>query len=295
MERPPKKYVCEKCGYLGDTAEHEGCDYLACSTGEQLYIDHLERELALLKASLAWTTGEQLCIDQLERELALLKASPASAPEGFTMSEPTILPDGSGFGTMSFPLPKDRWIYKEREYEDGAIEPNDLPVPILTHSFRRQVIAAIRYAVRSATNCGKEDDFDPDALVQNAVYALCGPYGKAAPTPPVSESVDPVMTKEELIAAAESIGMRFPGASIPPVSEDRWLPIETAPKDEFVLLAGPSGYTTIETVFSTGRMCSDYHVGRWIDHANDDLTDWGFEPTHWRPLPKAPTMQEDKP
>ena len=103
------------------------------------------------------------------------------------------------------------------------------------------------------------------------------------------------MTKEELIAAAESIGMRFPGASIPPVSEDRWLPIETAPKDEFVLLAGPSGYTTIETVFSTGRMCSDYHVGSWIDHANDDLTDWGFEPTHWMPLPKAPTMQEDKP
>ena len=43
----------------------------------------------------------------------------------------------------------------------------------------------------------------------------------AAPTPPVSEGVDPVMTKEELIAAAESIGMRFPGASIPPVSEDR--------------------------------------------------------------------------
>ena len=83
-------------------------------------------------------------------------------------------------------------------------------------------------------------------------------------------------------------------APTPPVPEDRWLPIETSPKDEFVLLAGPSGYTTIETVFATGRMCSDYHVGRWIDHANDDLTDWGFEPTHWRPLPKAPAMQEDK-
>lgn len=103
------------------------------------------------------------------------------------LSAPTILPDGSGFGILSLPLPKDHWIYKEREYEDGAIEPNDLPAPILTHSFRRQVIAAIRYAVRGATNCGKEDDFDPDALVQNAVYALCGPYGAAAPTPPVSE------------------------------------------------------------------------------------------------------------
>ena len=115
------------------------------------------------------------------------RASPASVPEGFTMSEPAILPDGSGFGTMSFPLPKDHWIYKEREYEDGAIEPNDLPAPILTHNLRQQVIAAIRYAVRSATSCGKEDDFDPDALVQNAVYALCGPYGSSAPTPPVSE------------------------------------------------------------------------------------------------------------
>ena len=51
MERPPKKYVCEKCGYLGDTSEHEGCNYLAWATGEQLYIDHLEAELAALRAS----------------------------------------------------------------------------------------------------------------------------------------------------------------------------------------------------------------------------------------------------
>ena len=62
MERPPKKYVCEKCGYLGDTSEHEGCDYLA------------------------WTTGEQLYIDQLEAEIAKLRASPASAPEGWKHS-----------------------------------------------------------------------------------------------------------------------------------------------------------------------------------------------------------------
>lgn len=137
------------------------------------------------------------------------RASPASAPEGFTMSEPTILPDGSGFGTMSFPLPKDHWIYKEREYEDGAIEPNDLPAPILTHSFRRQVIAAIRYAVRSATNCGKEDNFDPDALVQNAVYALCGPYGKAAPTP-TSVYRNKLELYGELLCA---VANKFPGES----------------------------------------------------------------------------------
>ena len=115
------------------------------------------------------------------------RASPASVLEGMKLSDPTILPDGSGFGILSLPLPKDHWLYAEREYEEGAIEPKDLPEPILTHTLRQQVINAIRYAVRSATNCGKEDDFDPDALVQNAVYALCGPYGAAAPTPPVSE------------------------------------------------------------------------------------------------------------
>ena len=115
------------------------------------------------------------------------RASPASVPEGLELSAPTILPDGSGFGILSLPLPKDHWLYAEREYEEGALEPKDLPAPILTHALRQQVIDAIRYAVRSATNCGKEDDFDPDALVQNAVYALCGPYGAAAPTPPVSE------------------------------------------------------------------------------------------------------------
>lgn len=27
---------------------------------------------------------------------------------------------------------------------------------------------------------------------------------------------------------------------------------------------------------------------------SDEHTGWGFEPTHWRPLPKAPAMQEDK-
>ena len=177
MERP-KKYVCEKCGYLGDTPDHEGCDYLAWITGEQLYIDRLE--------------------------LAALRASPASAPKGFAL------------------------------------------VPVVpTHA-----ILDVMF------NAGIDRHDGDLTILYRAILA-------AAPAPPVSE--------------------------------DRWLPIETAPKDEFVLLAGPSGYTTIETVFATGRMCSDYHVGRWIDHANDDLTDWGFEPTHWIPLPKAPTMQEDKP
>ena len=88
----------------------------------------------------------------------------------------TILPDGSAFAVASYPLPKSHWLYADREYDEGAEEPKELPAPILTHAQRDTVVAAIRYAIRGATMCGKEDDFDPDALVQNAVYALCGPF-----------------------------------------------------------------------------------------------------------------------
>lgn len=91
-------------------------------------------------------------------------------------SHVTVLPDGSAYGVMSFPLPEDHWLYAPREYSEGAYEPQELPQPILTHALRAQVVAAIRYAVRGATMCGTEADFDPDALVQNAVYALCGPF-----------------------------------------------------------------------------------------------------------------------
>ena len=196
MERPPKKYVCEKCGYLGDTSEHEGCDYLA------------------------WTTGEQLYIDHLERELALLKASPASA----SVAAPDYRIADRGF----------RWDAENRQH-----------IPQLLIEF----------------------------------------------TPvPANDPNDSKGWKDR-----DSLAAMLAAAPTPPSTEDRWQPIATAPKNEFVLLAGPSGSTSIETVFATGRMCSDYHVGCWIDHANDDLTDWGFEPTHWRPLPKAPAMQEDKP
>ena len=135
------------------------------------------------------------------------RASPASVPGGMELSAPTILLDGSGFGILSLPLPKDHWLYAEREYEEDAVEPKDLPAPILTHALRQQVIDALRYAVRSATNCGKETDFDPDALVQNAVYALCGPYGAAVPTPPVSEDrKDAEQVKDRLMSLVEEYG-----------------------------------------------------------------------------------------
>ena len=105
-------------------------------------------------------------------------------------SHTVVLPDGSAFGVVSFPLSKDHWLYADRAYEDGADQPKELPAPILNHGSRETVVAAARYAVRGATNCGKEPDFDPDALVQNMVYALCGPYGGAFVQPPEA-SIDP--------------------------------------------------------------------------------------------------------
>jgi len=77
---------------------------------------------------------------------------------------------------FSYPLPKQHWLYAEREYREGELEPTELPKPILNRRADGEaIIAAVRYAIRGATNCGKEIDFDPDALVLNVLYALCGP------------------------------------------------------------------------------------------------------------------------
>lgn len=89
----------------------------------------------------------------------------------------TVLPDGSGFFTASFPLPKDHWLYAPRceEWDDERDESADCPLPILANDQREAVVAAMRWAIRGATMRGQDMDFDPDALVLNAAYALCGP------------------------------------------------------------------------------------------------------------------------
>lgn len=90
------------------------------------------------------------------------------------------LPDGSGFSIASLPLPKDHWLLRPRteEWDDERDEPADLPHPILTRELAPQVMDALKYAIRAATMCGKEMDFDPDALALDAVYALCGPVNR---------------------------------------------------------------------------------------------------------------------
>ena len=115
----------------------------------------------------------------------------------------TVLPDGSAFAVASLPLPTDHWLYAPHEYRDGEVEPVELPAPILNHQAHGETVrAAIRYAIRGATMCSKDVDFDPDALVQNAMYALCGPFGgnalaalaqQAQPQPAV-----PVVSDEQI-------------------------------------------------------------------------------------------------
>ncbi len=87
------------------------------------------------------------------------------------------LPDGSGAFVASFPLPKTHWIFVE-----GRSEP---PMPFMIDSWKRnqyadQIKAAARHAIRASTMNGREMDFDPDAMVQNMIVALIGPWPATA-------------------------------------------------------------------------------------------------------------------
>jgi hypothetical protein len=108
------------------------------------------------------------------------------------------LPDGSGFATMSMPLPKTHWIYQKGP--DGYSMPPPMPFRMGgDHHLRLQMSDKIReaakYAVRGATMHGQENDFDPDALLQNLIVGLFGyhtadglsgeSWGNPDPVPPL--------------------------------------------------------------------------------------------------------------
>lgn len=83
-----------------------------------------------------------------------------------------VLPDGSAFATVSFPLPEDHWLYQ-------AYGPPPMGLRCGTKNLLRReltslVTEAAKYAVVGATMRGKDTDFDPDALVQNMVVGLLG-------------------------------------------------------------------------------------------------------------------------
>lgn len=90
------------------------------------------------------------------------------------IEEAAVLPDGSGFAVASMPLPKDHWLYKQ-EHDNAP------PIPMLmgkSHPEREKYENALReagkYAIRAATMHGQDDDFDPDALIQNLIVGFLG-------------------------------------------------------------------------------------------------------------------------
>ena len=87
------------------------------------------------------------------------------------------LPDGSGCFTASMPLPKNHWIYSET-----LVYPRVLPLILRESPMLKTLIReAVMEGVKCATSSGTDMDFDPDALVQAAIYHLYGPSGQVFP------------------------------------------------------------------------------------------------------------------
>src|SRR5687767_4976642 len=84
----------------------------------------------------------------------------------------TILPDGSAFLTASYPLPKDHWLYSG--HDNVPPMPMKIGLSAERTELVQQVAKAARYAIRTSTMNGKEQDFDPDAMVQNMIIGLLG-------------------------------------------------------------------------------------------------------------------------
>jgi hypothetical protein len=94
--------------------------------------------------------------------------------------------------------------------------------------------------------------------------------------------VEAVNTESQIRQALVNMGWTPPG----PAPYEPWN-TDLPPDGVFVLVKCPSGYTTAPWVYTTARICSDYHAGRWITASNDDLSDGGLYPIGWRHIPQG--------
>jgi hypothetical protein len=91
------------------------------------------------------------------------------------MSDLIVKPDGTASGVMTFPLPADHWLFRQtEEYEYPPMKMRTGTKDPDREKLKEIITEAGRYAVRAATMNGKEDDFDPDALVRNIVIGMLG-------------------------------------------------------------------------------------------------------------------------
>jgi len=99
---------------------------------------------------------------------------------GGTIKEVGPLPDGSGFAIMSMPLPENHWIYQGDKLGDGTVVSGEPPAPFrMGKNDLRDTLANVirevgKYTIKASTMCGKDMDFDPDAMLQNLVVGFLG-------------------------------------------------------------------------------------------------------------------------
>lgn len=89
-----------------------------------------------------------------------------------SINEVTVLPDGSGFATVSYPLPTNHWLTAEHENVPGM--PFRIGVGPQRDLLAEDIRIAAKYAIRASTMNGKVMDFDPDAMVLNMIIGLLG-------------------------------------------------------------------------------------------------------------------------
>lgn len=93
-----------------------------------------------------------------------------------TIEEVGILPDGSGFALMSFKLPDDHWLYDQVLLQNPPMKMRMGSDDPRRKMWEELISEGVMYGIKAATMNGKEDDFDPDALVRNVLIALFGYY-----------------------------------------------------------------------------------------------------------------------
>ena len=81
-------------------------------------------------------------------------------------------PEGHIAMVVSFPLPKNHWIFQEHKEPPAPLDMVSIEERMLLESKFKDVI---KYAVR-ATIGSKDMDFDPDAMIQNFMVGMFGYY-----------------------------------------------------------------------------------------------------------------------
>jgi len=127
------------------------------------------------------------------------------------------LGDGSGFATMSFPLPEDHWLYTTDKY---GFTPNpEYRLLVGGHYKTRryledQMLPGVQHGIKAATSNGRLEDFDPDALAKNVLIANFGVYtetglsgseGNYKPDPEEPGSLQDVLLTALSLAVSEGL------------------------------------------------------------------------------------------